>query len=75
MDENIPVKLLKAVSVEISIRTKDANHKGKAGNLDLDDEIEYSEPFIKFSIETISFWTKKLSYLTNGKSQFSEAYD
>lgn len=74
MDENIPVKLLKAVSAEISIRTKDVNHKGKA-ILDLDDEIEYSEPFIKFSIETISFWTKKLSYLTNGKSQFSEAYD
>jgi hypothetical protein len=29
---------------------------------------------LHFAIETISFWTKKLSFLS-GKSQFSEAFD
>lgn len=29
---------------------------------------------LKFAIETINFWTKKLSFLT-GKSQFATAYE
>jgi len=29
---------------------------------------------MRFAVETISFWTKKLSFLP-GKSQFSDAYE
>ena len=29
---------------------------------------------LKFAIETINFWTKKLSFVS-GKSQFAAAYD
>ncbi len=35
-----------------------------------EDERDYSDKLIRFAVETISFWTKKLSFLP-GKSQFA----
>ena len=43
-------------------------------NQNLDDEKDYSEKLIRFAVETINFWAKKLSFLP-GKSQFTEAYE